>query len=126
MEDNTKIKRKENSEKIQFITKEKKLKKRGKIKLTKFKSFLNKTGIKIKNKIIKQVTSSNNDKKINDNKEVKKIRNPGVDLVRIISMYTIIFHHHLFSGNTLNFSLNIKDNYFYFIVLQLGMLMLLY
>ena len=42
-------------------------------------------------------TSVINKIKNNDNK--RKIRNPGIDLVRILSMYAIIIHHILYFGN---------------------------
>ena len=43
-----------------------------------------------------------NIKKIDNNVNKVKIRNPGIDLVRIFSMYAIIIHHILFRGNLCN------------------------
>lgn len=39
-----------------------------------------------------------NDKKLNKIKKIKT-RNPGIDFVRILSMYAIIIHHIIFFGN---------------------------
>ena len=50
------------------------------------------------NEIIKKDIDSNINKE-NNNQKIKKIRNPGVDIVRIIAMLFIIFWHFLFNGN---------------------------
>ena len=39
----------------------------------------------------------------NVNQNIKKIRNPGVDFIRIIAMYSIILHHHFFYGNDIKY-----------------------
>ena len=46
---------------------------------------------KITNTIIKSEINFNG--KNENNKEIKKIRNPGVDLIRIIAMYNIVLNH---------------------------------
>ena len=51
-----------------------------------------------KHKIMKSIITSNNKKEDNIPK-ITKIRNPGVDLVRLISMYNIIINHYLHFGN---------------------------
>jgi len=48
----------------------------------------------------KVVVINNNNVKIND--KTRKIRNPGIDLVRILSMYAIIFHHILYHAELFN------------------------
>jgi len=72
-----------------------KIKKRGKLMKNKLKTFFN--GNKNKTNLIKK--DINNKDKTNIQPEIKKVRNPGVDLLRIISMYNIIFHHCLGHGN---------------------------
>ena len=79
MEEDSKIKLKGNSEKNKYCSNEKKSKKKGKTKINQFRNFFQNNS----NKIIKGDFNPIN-KKENDNKEVKKVRNPGVDLVRII------------------------------------------
>ena len=39
----------------------------------------------------------------NVNQNINKIRNPGVDFVRIIAMYSIVLHHHFFYGNDIKY-----------------------
>jgi len=59
----------------------------------------------IKMKLMKMNIINNNDNrisminKINNNIKKRKIRNAGIDLVRILSMYAIIIHHILYFGN---------------------------
>ena len=60
-----------------------------------FKFSFNKN--KNKNKLKKSIIVSNN-KKEDNIPNIKKVRNPGVDLVRIITMYNIIFNHYLYFG----------------------------
>ena len=55
-----------------------------------------KSDFKATNKVMKHYNTI--DKNHDDKQNIKKIRNPGVDLLRIISMYTIIFNHLLYSG----------------------------
>ena len=50
----------------------------------------------IKDKIVKNDINHNEQK--GNNQTNKKIRNPGIDTVRIIAMYAIISHHFLFDG----------------------------
>ena len=97
MEEDSILKPTGNSEKSQYSSKEKKLKKRGKTKSNQFKNFFQANAHKIKNKIIKGII-----KKEDNSKEIKKVRNPGVDLVRIISMYTIVLNHVIFFGRGYN------------------------
>ena len=59
------------------------------------KTYLDKTSVKIKNTIIKPDINVNN-KNENNILEIKKIRNPGIDLVRIIAMYNIVLNHIIF------------------------------
>ena len=101
MEEESKIKLKGNSEKNQYYSNVYKLKKEAKTKNNQFKHFLQSNAHKIKNKIIKNDFNSLT-KIENIHKEVKKIRNPGVDLVRIISMYTIVLNHIIFFGKGYN------------------------
>ena len=50
---------------------------------------------------LKKVNNNNNNEITINNKSVteRKIRNPGIDLVRILSMYAIIVHHVLYFGD---------------------------
>ena len=61
----------------------------------KYKNLLNKASLLINNKIIKPKINNNK----NDNKQIKKERNPGVDLVRLLTQYCIVLVHYLGFGN---------------------------
>ena len=87
MEKNSEINLNKNKKKSNYLSNYKELKKRGKRK-----DVFNKTNI-IKKKIIN--TEINN----NDNKQIKKIRNPGIDIVRLLTMYCILITHSLRFGN---------------------------
>ena len=52
---------------------------------------------KILNKSIKLDINSKNDKE-KENKKLKNIRNTGIDMARLVSMYTIVLFHYLFFG----------------------------
>ena len=62
----------------------------------------------LKKKFIKRNINSNNNKvvlvnnNVENNDKKKKIRNPGIDFVRILSMYAIIFHHILYHADLFN------------------------
>jgi len=47
---------------------------------------------------IKNFNHMNNENKQNQENTIKKIRNPGIDLIRIIAMYFIIVNHFIFHG----------------------------
>ena len=87
MEKNSEIDLLEAQEKANELN-SKKLRKRGK---KKFKNLFKKSGIIIKNTIIKPAIKNNND----NNEQIKKVRNPGIDLVRLLTMYLIIVTHSL-------------------------------
>ena len=73
---------------------------------------------KTKNKTIISSTSINDaNKKENDNQKIKTTRNPGVDLLRIISMYSVVVHHYLVLEKMSIIFLNIEDSCHLFIVL---------
>ena len=76
------------------ITNEKKNKKQGK---RRFRNYFKKNYTKVKNKITKENIISK-DKSEKENQAVKKVRNPGVDIIRIISMYNIIIFHYINFG----------------------------
>ena len=88
MEDNSSLKTKESSS-ANFYNVDK-LRKRG------IKNFLEKARNKYKNKTIKYNIISNNKKENNNN--IKKIRNPGVDFARMISMYIVVVTHYFYYG----------------------------
>ena len=58
------------------------------------KNLFQKSSIIIRNKIIKQEANNNY-----DNKQIKKVRNPGIGLVRLLTMYLIIVTHSIGFGN---------------------------
>ena len=59
-----------------------------------FKRFILKPTVRIKNKFFWYYSNFNNNKEKN-----KKLRNPGVDIIRVIGMYGIIINHLLYLGN---------------------------
>ena len=77
------------------INNEKKNKKQGK---KRFRNYLKKNYTKSKNKIIKDNINPKDftEKEI---QTIKKIRNPGIDIIRMISMYNIIIYHYIYYGN---------------------------
>ena len=96
MKSNSKKVTEEKHEKKQFIFNDKKLKKNRKFRKYISNNFLAKSDFKVTNKVMKHYNTI--DKNDDDKQNIKKTRNPGVDLLRIISMYTIIFNHLLYSG----------------------------
>ena len=92
MEYNPKIKIEKNTEKIELIIKNGKNMNKSEVKSNKVKNFFN----MIENKIIKRNNNSN--PKENFEQKNKKERNPGIDLVRLISMFNIVINHYLFNG----------------------------
>ena len=96
MEDNKEILRQENendNDKNNDISSlHNSRKKREKTKGIKFKKYLKKTSNKIKNKIAKVTTEINNKNKIGT-PIIKKERNPGIDLVRLLTMYFVVLNH---------------------------------
>ena len=62
------------------------------------KDFLfNKTNIIARNKIINPKINNN------DNKQIKKIRNPGIDIVRLLTMYCILITHSMRFGKAYSY-----------------------
>ena len=118
MEYNPKIKIEKNTEKIELIIKNGKNMNKSEVKSNKVKNFFN----MIENKIIKRNNNSN--PKENFEQKNKKERNPGIDLVRLISMFNIVINHYLFNGKIL--FQNMKDFSLVFIILLILIIMLLY
>ena len=88
----------EEESKRQFKINNYKSKKKGKFKLSNIKNIIkrNQNNKKLNQKKDKQVLDIDNNINtdiINNKNKNKKERNPGVDLVRLISMYTVIIHH---------------------------------
>ena len=96
MEENSQINLKENNEAANYLSNSKKLKKRNKIKKIKTKNLFTKATSLISNKFIKQEISNNNNNDVN--KQIKKERNPGIDLVRLITQYCIVLVHFMAQG----------------------------
>ena len=88
-----------NSNQKQFFSHSKKLKKKGK----------SKNKITMTNNMISFKNKKNNNK---DNK-IKKARNPGVDLLRIIAMYNIVLNHSMFHGHGPSHFPKYKRNFFF-------------
>ena len=102
MEKNSEINLLEAQAKTNYLLNSKKLRKREK---KKFKNLFKKSGIIIKNTIIKPEIKNN--KNNNDNNEqIKKKRNPGIDLVRLLTMYLVIVTHSLQFTNAYRFFYN--------------------
>ena len=93
MEESSEIHLTENQKSANYLSKFKKIRKRTKIKS---KNLFNKVSLFINNKIKKPEISSNNN---NDNKQIKKERNPGIDLVRLLTQYCIVLIHFMDFGN---------------------------
>ena len=91
MEENSQINLKENNEAANYLSNSKKLKKRNKIKKIKTKNLFTKATSLISNKFIKPEISNNNNNDVN--KQIKKERNPGIDLVRLLTQYCIVLVH---------------------------------
>jgi len=94
MENDSKAKLEEISDKIIHLSNENKMKRRGKI----LRKFFKRSNNEIKNKIIKYEDINSNDKKEENNQSIKKIRNPGVDLARIIAMFIVVITHYIYYG----------------------------
>ena len=88
-----------NSNQKQFFSHSKKLKKKGK----------SKNKITMTNNMISFKNKNNNNK----DKKIKKARNPGVDLVRIIAMYNIVLNHSMFHGHGPSHFPKYKRNFFF-------------
>ena len=92
---------------ISSIHRSRKIKEKSKkIKLGKY---LKKTANKIKEKISK-INSGIKTKNKNTTQIVKKPRNPGIDLFRLIAMYFVVLNHFYPMEEVLENILNIKDN----------------
>ena len=100
MEENSQINLKENNEAANYLSNSKKLKKRNKIKKIKTKNLFTKATSLISNKFIKPEISNNNNNDVN--KQIKKERNPGIDLVRLITQFNIVVVHLLGFGGFYN------------------------
>ena len=94
MEENSEFNLKENQKTSNNLSNSNKIRKRSK---KKYKNLLNKASLLINNKIKKQEINNNNNKK--DNKQIKKERNPGIDLIRLLTQYCIVLVHYLGFGN---------------------------
>ena len=92
MEENSQINLTENQKAINYLSSSKKLKKREK---RKNKNLFNKVSLFINNKIKKPEIILNNN---NDNKPIKKERNPGIDIVRLLTQYNIVLYHFMTQG----------------------------
>ena len=99
MDDNKEILRQENDndKNNDIFSLHNSIKKRKKIEGIKSKKYFKKTSNKIINKIAKVNTVINNKDK-NDIPIIKKERNPGIDLVRLMTMYFVVLNHFLFFG----------------------------
>ena len=96
MKDNFKIK-KEYSDEKKLLYNERLLNKKKPKKIIKSINFLNNSGSIINREFEKNDIISNKNKE-NDNKISKKIRNPGIDFARIISMFNIVLNHYIRNG----------------------------
>ena len=97
MEENSEFILKENQKVSNNLSNFNKIRKRSKIK---YKNLFNKAKILISNKIIKPEKNNNNsNSNKDDNKQIKKERNPGIDLVRLLTQYCIVLVHFLEVGN---------------------------
>ena len=94
MDANKKLLGENNLQRNEFISENTPLKIRQKTRRTKLKKYFGKTADKIMNKLIKINSKIAKDKYIN--KIIKKERNPGIDLVRLISMYNVVLNHFIF------------------------------
>ena len=92
MEENMQINLKENQKMTNHLSKNKELRKRIKMKS---KNLIDKANLLISNKSTKP--ENNNNK--NDNKQMKKERNPGVDFVRLLTQFNIVVFHFLDFSN---------------------------
>ena len=92
MEENSQINLTENQKAVNYLSSSKKLKKREK---RKNKNLFNKVSLFINNKIKKPEIILNNN---NDNKPIKKERNPGIDIVRLLTQYNIVLYHFMTQG----------------------------
>ena len=98
MEENLDSKNKEYFDEKQKIFNDKKLKKKVKTKAITLKNYIIKTGSLIKNKLMINKINPNNTKE-NDEQKIKKVRNPGVDFFRLISMYNIVVNHYFYNAD---------------------------
>ena len=98
MEENLDNKNKEYFDEKQKIFNDKKLKKKVKTKAITLKNYIKKTGSLIKNKLMINKINPNNTKE-NDEQKIKKVRNPGVDFFRLISMYNIVVNHYFYNAD---------------------------
>ena len=96
MENSSKIKLKrfkEISHKNEFLSNEKNLRIRSK----RFTNYFKRIGEKVRHEMIKDNYISNNQKE-DYKQKIRRIRNPGIDLVRIIAMLNIVMTHYLYYG----------------------------
>ena len=97
MEEKSEINLKENKKKVNYFSKSNKLRKREK---RKNKTLFNKAKSIIRKNVIKTVNTNNSN---NVNIKIKKERNPGIDLVRLLTMYLIVVFHFMIFGNAYNY-----------------------
>ena len=97
MEEKSEINLKENQKRVNYFSKTKKLRKREK---RKNKTLFNQAKSIIRNKFIKPASKNIIN---NVNIKIKKERNPGIDLVRLLTMYLIVVFHFIIFGNAYNY-----------------------
>ena len=91
MKENSQINLKQNHKASNYLSKFKKLKKRA---TRKSKNLFNKVSLLTANKVIKPNITNDI-----DNKQIKKERNPGIDLVRLLTQFNIVVIHLLGYGD---------------------------
>ena len=75
-----------------------KLKKKRRNRAIELRNYLKKTGSLIKNKLMKNAINLDKTKEDSEQK-IKKVRNPGVDFLRLISMYNIVVNHYFYNAD---------------------------
>ena len=75
-----------------------KLKKKRKNRAIELRNYLKKTGSLIKNKLMKNAINLEKTKE-NSEQKIKKVRNPGVDFLRLISMYNIVVNNYFYDAD---------------------------
>ena len=75
-----------------------KLKKKRRNRAIELRNYLKKTGSLIKNKLMKNAINLDKTKE-NSEQKIKKVRNPGVDFLRLISMYNIVVNHYFYNAD---------------------------
>ena len=97
MEEKSEINLKENQKRVNYFSKSNELRKRER---RKNKTLFNQAKSIIRNKFIKPASKNIIN---NVNIKIKKERNPGIDLVRLLTMYLIVVFHFMIFGNAYNY-----------------------